>query len=516
MRDTGPARRRIDGDSEAAAPYVGPARTMLGILENQMRFNELAQGWLTRYMPDGTEIAVRSIFGQQTVSIYGPTTGGEVVDLVLSKETFKLPTEEPPQPSKQPAQTSSLAVCGTCHFEIVLPDAAPIQYDRAFIWQPGQKPVDLGVLPGTDSSFAFAISGNGVVVGECTGGDIGPRAFRWSKGTGMQDLGAIGEGGHYLRATGVSADGHTVAGIGAFDADAGLYGAWVWTQQRGMTALPQAEIQTPAGPIAAKVSPNGKYITGSGMPVQVVTHNVIADPTPPAAKLLTTLTDQYRGVRWFGSPQTGYVPTALPYSGELAKTRWYFAGVTGHAPFDVTETYDLPLMPMNVADTGAVSARAVAAFWVSSAGSVLKMTATGGTPDPVAPSDPFSSVSSAPSSTAAFPVGLTTDGGRSSGSYSSAAFNVEPAVFVWTKGSLVAANFVGQVNDMARDGTAYVGSTGVAGGVDEATQVPMLWSSKGAQKIPLLVGASYGYATGIGSNTIRFDEDGNVKIPNIP
>jgi hypothetical protein len=73
MRDSGPIRKGSDGDAEAAAPYVGTARTLLGVVKNQMRLGGLSQLSRTFQLADGTTISVSSRFGQDAVRIAAAT-----------------------------------------------------------------------------------------------------------------------------------------------------------------------------------------------------------------------------------------------------------------------------------------------------------------------------------------------------------------------------------------------------------------------------------------------------------
>jgi probable HAF family extracellular repeat protein len=69
----------------------------------------------------------------------------------------------------------------------------------------------LGTLPGYDTSYAYGVSNNGVVVGSVRDAAGYGRAFRWQNGV-MQDLGTLPNGG-YSEAYGVSADGAVVVGM---------------------------------------------------------------------------------------------------------------------------------------------------------------------------------------------------------------------------------------------------------------------------------------------------------------
>jgi hypothetical protein len=76
MRETGPVRKDISGDPEAAAPYMGMARTLLGKLKARMAAGGLAQLSHAQELPDGTVISVMSRHGQDTVRIFAAVPPG--------------------------------------------------------------------------------------------------------------------------------------------------------------------------------------------------------------------------------------------------------------------------------------------------------------------------------------------------------------------------------------------------------------------------------------------------------
>ena len=91
----------------------------------------------------------------------------------------------------------------------------------------------LGTLPRGNSSAAYAVSADGVVVGMATyydniSGNYYRRAFRWTASGGMQNLGTLG--GTQSEARGVSADGSVV--VGWASNAAGLRRAFRW--QKGV------------------------------------------------------------------------------------------------------------------------------------------------------------------------------------------------------------------------------------------------------------------------------------------
>jgi hypothetical protein len=68
-------RKSFSGNRELAFEYIGAANTQLMILKNAMKLGGLKQAVRTINYPDGTEIVIASIFGQDYVSINSPTVG---------------------------------------------------------------------------------------------------------------------------------------------------------------------------------------------------------------------------------------------------------------------------------------------------------------------------------------------------------------------------------------------------------------------------------------------------------
>lgn len=80
MRDYGPARKDFGDDNEAAAPYLGLARTLMGKLKTHMEFGEIKQLARQYHLPDGTAIRVSSRLGQDTIHIHpAPTSNPSVI-----------------------------------------------------------------------------------------------------------------------------------------------------------------------------------------------------------------------------------------------------------------------------------------------------------------------------------------------------------------------------------------------------------------------------------------------------
>ncbi|MDC0658736.1 hypothetical protein N6L27_12060 [Leisingera sp. SS27] len=116
---------------------------------------------------------------------------------------------------------------------------------------------DLGVLDGGESSFAKAVSEDGLTVVGVSDSSEGERAFLWTEEQGMISLGVLA-GGAESRATGISADGSVV--VGKSDSEAG-WRAFRWTKETGMISLGDVDGDRQTG--ATAVSSDGTVIVGS-------------------------------------------------------------------------------------------------------------------------------------------------------------------------------------------------------------------------------------------------------------
>jgi probable HAF family extracellular repeat protein len=114
--------------------------------------------------------------------------------------------------------------------------------------------IDLGVLPGGNSSFAVGVSNDGLVV---VGGSNNTRAFRWTASGGMQDISNSNVGSNY--AMGVSGDGTIVTGIGSFN-NGSRSGSFRWDSINGMVDL--GTVYTGLGNSANAISSDGHSIAG--------------------------------------------------------------------------------------------------------------------------------------------------------------------------------------------------------------------------------------------------------------
>lgn len=105
----------------------------------------------------------------------------------------------------------------------------------SFRWTAADGIVALPDLPGgTLAGSAFAVSGDGTVIGGYSSSTSGEEAFRWTQATGMVGLGDLAGGGFGSRIYGASLDGAVLVGYGA---SASGTEAMYWTQATGMVGV---------------------------------------------------------------------------------------------------------------------------------------------------------------------------------------------------------------------------------------------------------------------------------------
>lgn len=224
MRETGVVRKELNGDE--AAPYIGAARTMLGIVKNQLSFNGLAQGKGTRTFPDGTIIEVTSIYGQDKITITrpAPVVNAPVVE-EIALPAPQVPEYEPVlQDWEESVTAGGLAGCGYFY----IPDPAgpgnPTLQQQPYRWTPREGRVMLPLLPGYTAATPVAISGNGrVIVGRASSYGVTAVGVYWDA-AGVHQLPAGITGG-----SGVSADGMEFL-VG------GVFGLARWSAAGGLGA----------------------------------------------------------------------------------------------------------------------------------------------------------------------------------------------------------------------------------------------------------------------------------------
>ncbi len=117
----------------------------------------------------------------------------------------------------------------------------------------------LGVLPGGTDSQAYAVTPNGSVVVGASTSTLGDRAFRWSRSTGMQNLGKPANAVD-SRGVSVSADGKVVVGYSSSPSTG--YRAFRWTNSTGMTDLGTLPGGEGSYSVGTGVSDDGKVVVG--------------------------------------------------------------------------------------------------------------------------------------------------------------------------------------------------------------------------------------------------------------
>jgi len=141
---------------------------------------------------------------------------------------------------------------------------------EAMRWTEAAGMVGLGDLPGgAFQSEALGVSSDGSVVVGYSQSSLGREAFRWTADEGMVGLGDLTGGGFASIAWAVSADGSVVVGSGT---EAVSSAAFIWTQSRGMENLQDLLQRGGASGLsgwsllrATDVSANGRTIAGLGI-----------------------------------------------------------------------------------------------------------------------------------------------------------------------------------------------------------------------------------------------------------
>jgi uncharacterized membrane protein len=120
-----------------------------------------------------------------------------------------------------------------------------------------QTIIGIGMLPGSTSSYAYGVSGDGSTVV----GVSDMMAFRWTTGSGIQDLGKLTGASSLAAAYAANYDGSIIVGE---DCTKSQSRAFKWSQLSGMEAL---DVSSSSGPgfytWASGISSNGLSISGN-------------------------------------------------------------------------------------------------------------------------------------------------------------------------------------------------------------------------------------------------------------
>ncbi len=176
-----------------------------------------------------------------------------------------------------------------------------------------------------NQTFPYGLSRDGsTVVGMSLSPNNIRRAFRWSEGVGIQNLGTLNGPGR-SEAFAVSTDGDVAVGM-AFEA--GVPKAFVWTGATGMTALP-----IPSPSAAYGVSADGVTIFG-----------LVKLPTSIGTRRSPFLWTAANGLTILG-PANSNEPQAMVLSEDGTAAAWNFLASSSTSHWDASATEPLVEIP---------------------------------------------------------------------------------------------------------------------------------------------------------------------------
>lgn len=165
MREFGPVRFLLGNspeEAEAAKPYLGIARTQLGITKNLMALGGLTQGARAMTLPDGTVIICHSRMGQDTVQIAVPTVAS----------VPQITTARPPQIPGPDTELPLLPIIRGPVSIVIVGSYWNGSRDQAAVWRDGEL---TALADGGTSSYAATVSDDGQIIY----GVIGTEFVRW-------------------------------------------------------------------------------------------------------------------------------------------------------------------------------------------------------------------------------------------------------------------------------------------------------------------------------------------------
>ena len=175
---------------------------------------------------------------------------------------------------------------------IVVGSSSSGEGGEAMRWTEEEGMQGLGDLDGgVFASQAYAISSNGSTIVGYGHSASGTEAFVWTEDNGIQGLGDLPGGEFRSEALAVSADGSTIVGQSA--SEAGVQDAFIWTKNDGMQSLKQvlmaAGVDMSGWELlrATGVSANGRVVTGIGASPRAGNRTWVAYLVPePASTML--------------------------------------------------------------------------------------------------------------------------------------------------------------------------------------------------------------------------------------
>ena len=199
---------------------------------------------------------------------------------------------------------------------------------HAYRWTDAGGMQDLGDLSGgSNSAYAYGISGDGHVIVGHSSSVSGIEAFRWDEVNGMVGLGDIAGGAFSSTAFAASEDGSVIVGRGNY-AGTGNQDAFVWDAENGMQDLRQVLIDQGLDLTgwdlweAQGVSADGRTITGFGTNPSGFTEAWIATIPEPSTGLLLGL-----GFLGLGT-----------YGGRRSPGRWHSEGARRNTSAQLTDS----------------------------------------------------------------------------------------------------------------------------------------------------------------------------------
>lgn len=477
MREFGAAFKVLDGDD--ALPYLGYARTELGILKNSMRLGGLAQGSRTRVLPDGTVLRVQSQFGIDKIVI---TT---TAPTPAAPEPFVLPgvpAPQEPQPSGVELPFNDVTISSLLVAGVAVLDGNTF-HNRGFLWTKARGSVLLPMRPTDVGSAVYAVSSDGHYIVGSVHDAVGYYAAAVWRRDGT--LNVIADSAWTsLQATGVSEDGKTICGIGTHG---GVSCYWWWTAKAGVQLLP-GSYATDGRP--ACISRDGKIVAALAAWVQTIyTWIAPSYPSHPVPWINITTRASGQGAVW----TLGAGPDQLPADG-LQYTTHSKDSTNPNVNSQPDQIYSYPsdfqLLPYGVADTGVVvgSRQDADGFvWSPLTGYAWI------TPPNISSRDPKTDGSIA---CAVTPKGTAVTG------YYTAAADGAPTVWLWARDG-IRALAPGAGYAISDDGGFIAGG----GGPDSVNYnfEPRVWHVGGkAIALPLPAGATSAWGTAVAAPTVSF------------